>query len=257
MHTEYPNGLIICGDCCDPGVIEQVTDWVNANGTCSLVIADPPYGNILGHEWDKQWETDQQMADWLRSWTIAHADAWLPAGGAMYVFGGTGKVNFRPFYKYLSTIEASGLLQLANHITWAKKRAYGLKHNYLYTREEIAYFIKGDHKKPRCFNIPYLDIKRGYAGYNPKYPAKSEFYRRTNVWSDIIELLRNKDHVAQKPLTLFDVMIDVHTEPGEIVIDPFAGSGAVGTAALQKGRKFVLIDQDPDCYNYMCDHHRR
>jgi hypothetical protein len=85
----------------------------------------------------------------------------------------------------LSDVENRTGWSLGNHITWSKKRAYGTSWNYLFTREECAYLVNGDAKKPRKFTVPLRDEKRSYAGYSAKYPAKSEFYRRTNVWTDV------------------------------------------------------------------------
>jgi len=108
----------------------------------------------------------------------------------MYVWGGYGKPGFRPFFEYAHRVESETDMKIANLITWQKRRAYGVQHNYLSTREEFLYMVKGDIKRPAVFNVPYLDTKRGYTGYNAKYPAKSEFYRRNNVWTDITEILR-------------------------------------------------------------------
>ena len=118
------------------------------------------------------------------------------------------------------------------------------KTNYLFTREECAYFVKGSAKKPFLFNIPLLDVKRGYEGYNKKYPAKSEYYRRTNVWMDINEIFQGKFHSTQKKQRLHEVMIEVHTNPGDYVIDIFAGAGTTAHAARKLGRKFIVIEQD-------------
>jgi DNA modification methylase len=104
--------------------------------------------------------------------------------------------------------------------------------------------VKGDIKKPRKFEIPLLDAVRPYAGYNPKYPAKSEFYRRTSVWDDVTEILRGKTHEAQKPKKLHEIPILAHTSEGETVLDPFAGSLMTGLAATSTGRGFVLVEKD-------------
>jgi hypothetical protein len=50
-------------------------------------------------------------------------------------------------YEYVVEAELRTPWRMANMITWKKRRAYGTKHNYLATREECAYFIKGDIKK--------------------------------------------------------------------------------------------------------------
>jgi len=82
-----------------------------------------------------------------------------------------------------------------------------------------------------------------------KYPAKSEFLRRTNVWADVTEIMRGKTHVNQKPDRLMEIPIEVHTEPGEWVLDPFAGSGTTAIAARKLGRRFVIVEQDPDNFD--------
>jgi site-specific DNA-methyltransferase (adenine-specific) len=153
--------------------------------------------------------------------------------------------------RYLCDVEIKDQFELANLITWKKRRAYGVQWNYLFTREELAYFVKGPMKKPRKFHVPLLDEKRGYAGYNAKYPAKSEFYRRSNVWTDITELMRGKVHPTEKVQRLHEVMIEVHTDPGEWIIDPFAGSGVTGFAARKLGRRFALVESDPTIFDDM------
>lgn len=247
-HISFTDGLAIQGDCCDPQVIQLVKNYVG--GQVPLIIADPPYGNIVSEYWDKVVETDSEYAAWMLGWTCAYMDL-LIAGGAFYVWGGIGKPGFRPFYKYLIEAEENTKLQLANHLTFAGKRGYGIQHNYLFVRQELAYFCLGDIKKPRLFNVPLLEEERGYEGYNAKYPAKSKFKRRTNVWSDITEILRGKRHVNEKPVRLHEIPIEVHTQAGECVIDPFAGSGTTAEAARNLGRKFVVIERDEKEFQVM------
>jgi DNA modification methylase len=148
-------------------------------------------------------------------------------------------------------------LTLSNVITWKKKRAYGVQHNYLFTREELLYLVNGDAKKPRRFNVPLLAKKRGYAGYDPAHPAKSEYLRRSNVWVDIdaepedgsttdvwdaTEVLRGKLHECQKADRVCEIPIEVHTDPGEVVVELFGGSASTAAAAQRLGRRFVVVE---------------
>jgi len=245
----HKDGLTINGDCTDPDVVTEVQNYLQSEGQehATLIFTDPPYGNILDEKWDKTKLNEKQFASWMVNWTRQWTDV-LADGGAFYVWGGVGKRNFRPFFQYMLDAETE-TFQLANLITWKKKRAYGVPRNYIFTREELAYFVKGRCERPRKFSIPYLEDKRGYAGYNKKYPAKSEFYRRTNVWTDVTEIFRGKEHPTQKPERLAQIPIEIHTEPGEFVIDMFAGSGATGLAARSLGRKFILVEKEPDYYD--------
>jgi site-specific DNA-methyltransferase (adenine-specific) len=56
---------------------------------------------------------------------------------------------------------------------------------------------------------------------------------------------------TQKPLKLLERIVRVHTQPGDWVLDFFAGSGTTGEAAARLGRRFVLIDNNPDAIQIM------
>lgn len=244
---QVPGGYIVHGDSTDPYVMDEVRDLVPC---ISLVIADPPYGNIVMQDWDRVDQTATEFSEWMLDWCGEWA-ARMEPGGAMYVWGGYGKPGFRPYFRFLHEVEQRTPLQMANYITWAKKRAYGIQWGYLETREDVVYLVNGDRKKPRAFNIPLLDQKRGYAGYNAKYPAKSEYLRRTSVWTDITEIFRGKEHPTQKQQRLHEVMIETSSLFGDWVIDPFAGYGTTGFAARTLGRSFVLIENDTEYVRQM------
>jgi site-specific DNA-methyltransferase (adenine-specific) len=243
------DGHIILGTFPDARVLSFIQ---RETGLLPLIIADPPYGNIVKDGWDVVSGEDSRFADWMVDWSKACEKMSSP-GAALYVWGGIGRPKFRPFYHYIPKIENETNYRMSSHITWAKKRAYGIQWGYLFCREELAYFVLGDIKKPRLFNVPLLDKKRGYAGYNKDYPAKSENFRRTNVWTDITEILHGKRHVAQKPEKLHEIMIETHTKPGEWVLDPFGGSGTTARAARKLGRKFIIVENDPNSFKLCLD----
>lgn len=241
---EFEDGVVVCATFPDSDLLSLIKERC---GPVNLTICDPPYGNIVDDAWDRVNEDDEAFSNWMVSWTN-QISMLSPQGSALYVWGGIGVPGFRPFYRYASEVEGASEYEIADHITWAKKRAYGTKTRLLFCREECLYLVKGSAKKPRLFNVPYLDKLRGYEGYNPKYPAKSPYLRRTNVWTDISEIFKGKVHTAQKPEKLAEIMIKMHTEPGEWVLDPFCGSGSTGLAARKLGRKFLLVEKDPLIY---------
>jgi site-specific DNA-methyltransferase (adenine-specific) len=165
------------------------------------------------------------------------------------MWGGIGKYKNRIFFEFLSRVEKETNLVLRNVITWSKKRAYGKSNDYLFTREELAWLVNGE--KPIIFNIPLLEDKRGYAGYNKKYPAKSEYKRRTNIWTDVTEIFRGKTHPTEKPSKLSEILIETHSNKNDYIMDIFAGSGSAAITAKKTGRKYIMIEKSPNYYASM------
>ena len=273
----FRDGVVLQADATHPKTIERVRQRLD--GPAALIGADPWYGEILPEVGDTclavtgipsgTKEGEDAFVAWMLDWTRAWS-ALLAEGGAMYVWGGVGKPGFRPWFGYMNRIERETGLTIAMPITWKKKRAYGLPYNYLFTREELVYLVKGDPKKPRCFHVPLTDRLRGYAGYDKRYPAKSDKLRRSNVWVedgppalpptesdpttlpefrmadvwDETEILRGKRHVCEKVKRVNEIPIEVHTDPGEIVVDLFSGSGSLSEAARRLGRHWIAVESD-------------
>ena len=58
-------------------------------------------------------------------------------------------------------------------------------------------------------------------------------------------LTSGRPHPTQKPLALMLELVELFTDPGDVVLDPFAGSGTTGVACLRLGRRAILIEKDP------------
>jgi len=218
---------------------EDCFDFVNSlqDGSVDLFLTDPPYMGILEDSWDNQWKTVKEYVDWMYR-LLEAVKPKMKENGSIIFFGGIGKHGERPFFSLLHKIEDNNLYHYRNLITWAKRRAYGKNHDYLFCREEIAWYSMSPERTKVTFNIPLTNIKRGYEGFNSKYPAKSEYKRVSNVWTDIPELMRPERN-AQKPVELLERLINTHSNPGDLVVDCFVGWGTTGVAALKLGRRFL------------------
>ncbi len=139
-----------------------------------------------------------------------------------------------------------------NEIIWAydyggrPKRRWPAKHDNIlvYVKDSERYVFHRD----EIDRIPYMapalvgaeKAKRG------KLP--------TDVWWQSIVGTNAKERTGyptQKPLALADRIIRASSDPGELVLDPFAGSGTVGEAAERLARRYLLIDQNPDAIEIM------
>ena len=197
-----------------------------------VIIADPPYGNITKEKWDTA-----EVDNWIQ---LFKDFEYLGEGVPIYWWGGIGKFKNRPLLEFAARIEKETNWGIRDWVTWKKKRAYGKSTDYLFVREECLVLTLGA-SKYKIFNKPYLDQKRGYAGFSKKYPAKSEYKRRGNVW-DETELFRNKRHICHKAPIVASIPIEVHTNPGGLVLDLYAGSAEVSKQALRLGRKTIAVE---------------
>ena len=235
MFWKFDNGLVVNGNTFDKSTYECVDAEFGIGELCipkfKLIICDPPYGEIVDEDWDK--EVDYPK--WFR-----HCAEVTDDNATICLWGGVGKKGNRPFIEFACTVEKMfPEWEIYNWITWRKVRAYGTKNKYLFTREECLILVKGN----PVFNIPLLDKRRPYQGYNPKYPAKSEFYRRTDVWTDITELLKDKIHPTQKPDKLYEILINTHSNENDLVYDPCAGSLTTMRACRNTNRRFCCIER--------------
>jgi site-specific DNA-methyltransferase (adenine-specific) len=66
------------------------------------------------------------------------------------------------------------------------------------------------------------------------------------VWSfSKSENPAGNDHPTQKPVALMEKLVRLFTDPGDLILDPFAGSGTTGVAAIRLGRRFIGFEKDP------------
>jgi site-specific DNA-methyltransferase (adenine-specific) len=64
-------------------------------------------------------------------------------------------------------------------------------------------------------------------------------------------------HPTQKPVPLLKALLQDFTQPGDVVLDPFMGSGTTGIACVELGRRFIGIEQDPTYFALACDRIRQ
>jgi site-specific DNA-methyltransferase (adenine-specific) len=129
------------------------------------------------------------------------------------------------------------------------------RHFYLFCDAETMFIAKPEAERAGFkFWKPLVWDKRTIGmGYH--YRARYEFIlffekgkRRLNDLgvADIIEVPRiHRGYPAEKPSDVSEVLITQSSSPGEVVADPFMGSGSVGDAALKNGRRFLGTDLNP------------
>jgi site-specific DNA-methyltransferase (adenine-specific) len=130
-----------------------------------------------------------------------------------------------------------------NEIIWSydygarSKRRWPAKHDNLlwYTKDPERYTYRYDD----IDRIPYM--APGLVG--PEKAARGK--TPTDVWWHTIVSPTGKEktgYATQKPLGILERIVKVHSNPGDLVVDFFAGSGTTGEAAAKHGRQFLLVD---------------
>ena len=139
-----------------------------------------------------------------------------------------------------------------NEIVWAydygarSKTRWPAKHDTLlwYAVDPARY----------CFDYAAID-RIPYAAPGLVGPEKAARGKTpTDVWWQTIVPTSGKErtgYATQKPLAILSRIVAVHSRPGDLVLDFFAGSGTTGEAAARLGRDFILVDQSPEAVRTM------
>lgn len=211
-----------------------------------LLFADPPYNltKTFGKERFAQTTADAYEA-WLDSWLSLCAPLLKPTA-SVYICGDwrSGSAIQRVGSKYFT---------LRNRITWEREKGRGAKANWKNAAEDIWFFTVSD---DYTFNLEAVKQRRRViAPYrengHPKDWNEAGKFRDThpsNLWTDISvpfwSMPENTDHPTQKPEKLLTKIILASTNPGDLILDPFAGSGTTAVVAKKLGRRFVAIESD-------------
>lgn len=147
-------------------------------------------------------------------------------------------------------------LKLRNRITWQREKGRGAKTNWKNSMEDVFFATVSNEY---TFNLDAVKVrKRVLAPYKengkPKDWEQTEQgnFRNTcpsNFWDDIAipywSMPENTAHPTQKPEKLIAKLILASSNIGDVVLDPFAGSGTTGVVAKKLGRNFINIEQNP------------
>lgn len=212
------------------------------SNSIDLILTDAPYqiskeSNFNKTNLDKYsnlsndfGEWDKEIFDW--NFYISEFNRVLKKGGKLIMFYDMWKMDI-----IKSLAESNGFSQPRIGI-WEKTNPVPInsKHNYLSNSRE--YFISL--------------TKHGWVG---KSRAKSTFNSEYDNGVYSIPTIAGKEvtgHPTQKPLKLMDELILKHSNIGEIVLDPFMGSGTTAISCMNNDRKFIGIENDPK-YIEICE----
>ena len=213
----------------------------------NLIIIDPPYNltkNFNGNVFSAR--TQKAYDEYLASWFPLVCRK-LKENGSLYICG-----DWKCTASLQQAVEKE--LTILNRITWQREKGRGAKANWKNGMEDIWFAVKNP--DDYYFDVESVKLKRRViAPYKvdgkPKDWDETENgnYRITypsNFWDDISvpfwSMPENTDHPTQKPEKLYAKLILASSKPGDIVFDPFLGSGTASVVAKKLGRRWCGIE---------------
>lgn len=214
--------------------------------TYDLLFADPPY-NLTKQFGSSRFKSTDDAAyeEWLDSWVSLCVPLLKPTA-SVYVCGD---------WRSSAAIQRVGskYFKLRNRITWEREKGRGAKANWKNASEDIWYFTVSD---DFTFNLDAVKQRRRVVapyrenGQPKDWKESSDGNFRdthpSNLWTDVTvpfwSMPENTDHPTQKPEKLLAKIILASTNPGDVILDPFAGVGTTAVVAKKLGRDFVAIE---------------
>ncbi|GIV04887.1 MAG: hypothetical protein KatS3mg016_0462 [Fimbriimonadales bacterium] len=246
------------GDC-----IEIMHTCIDA-GTIDLIYADPPY-NASGKELNlvnnktggpfykinEEWDTWEPETYWefTKAW-IKQCKRVLKPHGSLYV-----SCTYHNLGEVLIIGKEAGL-RVNNVLVWRKTNAMPsiTRRTYKHTVEFVVWFVAGN---GWTFNYEAVKQLNPYRTKDGNPSQMGDFVEIDDVISMPVvqgkERLRRSEgralHPTQKPEKLLRLIITASSNPGDIVLDPFAGSGTTLVVAQQMQRRWIGIEKNPIYYD--------
>ena len=214
-----------------------------------LLIVDPPYNLSKDYNGKKFHERSRdEYREYTKNW-LKKTVPLLKKNASIYVCCDwkSSLVIGDVLYNYFN---------VQNRITWQREKGRGAKTNWKNGMEDVWFATNGNNY---TFNLEDVMIRRKVmAPYRedgrPKDWEETDKgnYRNTcpsNFWDDISipywSMAENTAHPTQKPEKLYAKLILASSNEGDVVFDPFAGSGTTAVTAKKLGRHFVTIEENP------------
>jgi modification methylase len=238
--ADLPLGQILRGDC-----IEEMRKL--PSGSIDMIFADPPYNLQLGgdlfrpeggrvdavdNDWDK-FDTFAAYDRFTREW-MTEAQRILKPDGSMWVIG-----SYHNIFRVGATLQDLGFWIL-NDIVWRKANPMPNFRGTRFTNaHETLIWASRDEKSKYTFNY------RAMKTLNDELQMRSDWVIPICGGQERLKRGGTKAHPTQKPEALLYRILLACTNPGDVVLDPFFGTGTTGAVAKRLGREWIGCERDP------------
>ncbi|MDP6113473.1 MAG: DNA methyltransferase, partial [Planctomycetota bacterium] len=245
LHLDAPAtlGEILGGTICQdtPEALPLLPE-----NSADLIFVDPPY-NLSKTFNERKFKRirPEEYEVWLESW-IQHLPRILKDNGSIYFCG--------------DWLTSSSLHRVAsrhfivrNRITWEREKGRGSTTNWKNSSEDIWFCTASNDYN---FNVDAVKIRRRVVApyrvdgvpkdWDESSDGQTRLTHPSNLWTDISvpfwSMPENTDHPTQKPEKLLAKVILASSNEGDVVFDPFLGSGTTSVVSRKLGRQFFGIE---------------
>lgn len=232
----------------------RALDYLPDNSV-DLMIADPPYNltKVFGGKQFKAMDF-KEYQKWFDKW-LQKTVRLLKPDGSIYICA--------DWKTSLAIPEIAGkYFILQNRISWEREKGRGALNNWKNCLEDIWFFTKSENytfnvdavKAMRPVIAPYRDSTGTPKDWNEDGGQKYRLTAPSNIWTDISipfwSMPENTPHPTQKPEKLIAKLILASSNPGDLVFDPFLGSGTTAVTAKKLQRHFLGIEREKEYVAY-------
>ncbi|MCH8027178.1 MAG: site-specific DNA-methyltransferase [candidate division Zixibacteria bacterium] len=216
-----------------------------------LLFLDPPYNLNKSFKGQKfKLQTAEKYEALLESWLIPLLRLLKPTA-SVYICGDWRSAGA------ISNL-AGKYFQIQNRITWEREKGRGAKYNWKNCSEDIWFCTMSKEYK---FNVnavkvrrkviaPYRDIFKKPKDWTESSDGNYRLTSPSNLWNDITvpfwSMPENTEHPTQKPEKLLAKIILASSDKGDLIFDPFLGSGTTSVVAKKLDRKYLGIERELD-----------
>lgn len=235
----------------------EILDWL-PDQSVDLLFADPPYN--LSKSFNQSSFRRMSLAEyesWLESWLEGLARVLKPTA-SIYICG-----DWRSSTAIHRVLERRFIVR--NRITWEREKGRGAKANWKNCSEDIWFctmsddytFNVEDVKLKRRVIAPYTDGKGRPKDWDESESGRFRLTHPSNLWTDLTvpfwSMPENTDHPTQKPEKMLAKIILASSNEGDVVLDPFLGSGTTSVVAKKLKRHYIGIEID-EFYCCLAEH---
>ena len=230
--SEYENKIIL-------GTSENMKEI--PDNSLHLMVTSPPY-NV-----SKEYDEDLSLKEYLQLLRNVFTETYrvLVYGGRACVnVANLGRKPYIPLSDYISHMMIEIGFKMRGEIIWAKGAGAGVSMAWGSWQSASNPVLRDTHEYILVFSKGAFDRKKGD---KENTIAREQFMEWTkSVWTMNPESAKKVKHPAPFPIELPYRLIQLYTFKGDVILDPFIGSGSTAIAALKSERKYVGYDIDPE-----------